>query len=233
MNDISIWREHLKVIVWLFFLFLFLPAAIVARVQEIAHPDWKPPPEATLVLSKDNFDETVNNADIILVEFYAPWSVPASSNVVQFAKIRFMPNARPKYSHPPCLCAACRCGHCKRLAPEYEKAAKELSRRSPPIPLAKVDATVENELASRFDVSGYPTLKIFRKGKVFEYNGPREQRGRRRPRRPPSRRRCRLALKLLLLLFCLLCTQASWTTWASRRGLPPSRCRPPNKCRSF
>ncbi|XP_077365522.1 protein disulfide-isomerase A4 [Festucalex cinctus] len=116
--------------------------AIVARVQEISQPDWKPPPEATLVLTAKDFDETVNNADIILVEFYAPW-----------------------------------CGHCKRLAPEYEKAAKELSRRSPPIPLAKVDATAESEIASRFDVTGYPTLKMFRKGKVFDYNGPREQHG--------------------------------------------------------
>lgn len=71
-----------------------------------------------------------------------------------------------------------RCGHCKRLAPEYEKAAKELSNRTPPIPLAKVDATAENDLATRFGVSGYPTLKIFRKGKAFDYNGPREKFGR-------------------------------------------------------
>lgn len=117
-------------------------AAIVARVQEVAQPAWKPPPEATLVLTNDNFDEVVNNADIILVEFYAPW-----------------------------------CGHCKKLAPEFEKAAKELQERSPPIPLAKVDATIESSLATRFGVTGYPTLKIFRKGKAFEYNGPREKFG--------------------------------------------------------
>lgn len=45
-----------------------------------------------------------------------------------------------------------------------------------PVALVKVDCTEGGKsTCEKFSVSGYPTLKIFRKGEVSsEYNGPRE-----------------------------------------------------------
>jgi protein disulfide isomerase family A protein 3 len=70
------------------------------------------------------------------------------------------------------------CGHCKRLAPEYEKAATELKNNDPPVALIKVDCTVETKVCGKYGVSGYPTLKIFKSGEMAsDYNGPRESDG--------------------------------------------------------
>ncbi|XP_060214393.1 protein disulfide-isomerase [Lycium barbarum] len=73
------------------------------------------------------------------------------------------------------------CGHCKKLAPEYEKAAQVLSQNDPPVVLAKVDANEEQNkiLASEFEIRGFPTIKILRYGGsvVQDYKGPREADG--------------------------------------------------------
>lgn len=55
------------------------------------------------------------------------------------------------------------------MDPEWEAAATVLKAEG--IVLAKVDATENQELAKEYDVTGYPTIKMFRKGNSFDYNG--------------------------------------------------------------
>jgi protein disulfide-isomerase A6 len=50
------------------------------------------------------------------------------------------------------------CGHCKQLAPEWEKAATTLKGK---VKLGKVDATVEKQLGDKYEVKGFPTIKVF------------------------------------------------------------------------
>ncbi|EEC77315.1 hypothetical protein OsI_15980 [Oryza sativa Indica Group] len=73
------------------------------------------------------------------------------------------------------------CGHCKQLAPEYEKAASILRKNELPVVLAKVDAYNERnkELKDKYGVYSYPTIKIMKNGgsDVRGYGGPREADG--------------------------------------------------------
>lgn len=67
------------------------------------------------------------------------------------------------------------CGHCKAIAPEFEQAAEALEEEGLKSKLANVDATVEKDLGTEFDVSGYPTLKYFVDGEAQEFDGGRKK----------------------------------------------------------
>jgi len=70
------------------------------------------------------------------------------------------------------------CGHCKALAPEYDTAAEQLEGKDAG-KLAKVDCTVEKEVCNKFEVQGFPTIKIFRNdgSNPTDYDGPRKADG--------------------------------------------------------
>ncbi|KAL3688634.1 hypothetical protein R1sor_014943 [Riccia sorocarpa] len=66
------------------------------------------------------------------------------------------------------------CGHCKRLAPEYERAAQLLAETSPYVKLAKIDADKHKSVLSKYDIQGFPTLRLFLNGVPEpEYEGSR------------------------------------------------------------
>jgi len=65
------------------------------------------------------------------------------------------------------------CGHCKHLAPIYDEASIKLKQSKSELQLGKVDCTVETEVASRYEIRGYPTLKYMRSGIVTAYEGGR------------------------------------------------------------
>jgi len=68
------------------------------------------------------------------------------------------------------------CGHCKHLAPEYEKLAN-VYVSEPNVVVAKIDADKHKDVGGRYGVSGFPTLKWFgrsNKATPEDYNSGRD-----------------------------------------------------------
>ncbi|OAF69158.1 hypothetical protein A3Q56_03101 [Intoshia linei] len=65
------------------------------------------------------------------------------------------------------------CGHCNSMKPAYAEAKEELLKIDNPSYLALVDSTVYKELASEYNVEGYPTIVYFLNGENYKYEGGR------------------------------------------------------------
>ncbi|CAF1143487.1 unnamed protein product [Adineta ricciae] len=73
------------------------------------------------------------------------------------------------------------CGHCRKFEPIYEEIAKEIYDLSSTtdefknIRVVRIDATVYTDVASRYDVRGYPTIKFIRGAQIFAYENERSK----------------------------------------------------------
>jgi len=58
------------------------------------------------------------------------------------------------------------CKHCKKMAPEYERVAAKYNGAGGQkgVSIAQVDGVAEEKLLRRYDISGYPTVLLFRDG---------------------------------------------------------------------
>jgi protein disulfide-isomerase A6 len=66
------------------------------------------------------------------------------------------------------------CGHCKKLAPDYEKLGSSF-KKAKSVLIGKVDCDEHKSICSKYGVSGYPTIQWFPKGSLDpkKYEGPR------------------------------------------------------------
>ena len=65
------------------------------------------------------------------------------------------------------------CSHCKTTKPEFEKAAAAVAAAAPGIRIVGADGDKLKDALKKYDIRGFPTIKLFRKGQTFEYSGNR------------------------------------------------------------
>ncbi len=103
-----------------------------------------------------DFQEFINKKTSLNGKFVKPISFVKEVDTSTFDKTVKKPgvNALVEFYAPWC-------GHCKTLKPIYEQVAKNFATESKCAVVA-VDATASPDLASKYDVTGYPTLKFFK-----------------------------------------------------------------------
>jgi protein disulfide-isomerase A1 len=90
----------------------------------------------------------------------------AEDALISIASTEAFDKLRKEHVGFPVLVYAPWCGHSRALLPAVEAAAAKL-KASHGIPFVKIDGTEADELATRLDVKGYPSLLFIRRG-----NGP-------------------------------------------------------------
>ncbi|KAF9599920.1 hypothetical protein IFM89_001866 [Coptis chinensis] len=114
-----------------------------------------------LELDESNFDTAISTFDFIFVDFMLLGVVTVKNSLLSYEVLRGM---MVFYW----ICASGVSGH------ELDTAAPMLASLDKPIVIAKVNADKFRRLGSKYEIDGFPTLKIFMHGVPVDYYGPRK-----------------------------------------------------------
>lgn len=66
------------------------------------------------------------------------------------------------------------CPHCKQAKPIFDEVEKEVQKENPingyTVTFTTVDCEAEPDMADKFKIEGYPTIKLVKDGQVIEYD---------------------------------------------------------------
>ena len=75
-----------------------------------------------------------------------------------------------------CVCLSYRCVHCQQLLPMFETVAKRLKLEHN-VTFAKLNIENEKQTQAKYQINVLPGIRIFRRGVIFDYEGPGEEAG--------------------------------------------------------
>ncbi|XP_037938554.1 thioredoxin domain-containing protein 5 homolog [Teleopsis dalmanni] len=112
----------------------------------------------------------------ILLAHLAKGSEPATENFAVPLNSKNFDEEMQKNNHFVMFFAPW-CGHCKRLHPLWEQLAEIMNvKDAPTVIISKVDCTEHQDLCNEHEVTGYPTLRFFKRGETgsIKFKGTRD-----------------------------------------------------------
>jgi protein disulfide-isomerase-like protein len=124
------------------------------------------------------YTESATDLETVLRFLEQAMQPPAPSSVVELTDKTFVTVALDKSKTVMVAFVASWCGHCKRLKPEYQKAASMLGRKGldpNKVVMATIDADQYEKIRDQYAIQGFPTIKLFHAGDnyVEDYQGGR------------------------------------------------------------